>query len=280
MRKAYHDVSIVRNEEKDNELIGVSLGYDYCAEHEWGIKGIKREFGIDNSKIGIDGRSITKGSVLYKEKGKLALIRNADNFMVSYHKLNEKSFDECLPHDLQHLREDKEIHTAWSEEDFCVVGPIDVIKELKEAFDNKNICFATINSMPAFGGTSLCILIKDRVPQEAVDQMAYVDNKARDLVEYENKIGLTKLKEKVFKSRYSNDFDAKKHKYWMALSPNWINYKNENPEAKKKSNTEYDIKYWVNYGDDETYGWFTVEQIKQWLETPELKLSSFGGNKG
>jgi hypothetical protein len=28
MRKAYNNVSIVRNEEKDNELIGVSLGYD------------------------------------------------------------------------------------------------------------------------------------------------------------------------------------------------------------------------------------------------------------
>jgi hypothetical protein len=178
------------------------------------------------------------------------------------------------------LREDKEIHTAWAEDDFCVVGPVEVIKQLKEAFDNKNICFATINSMPAFGGTSLCILIKDRVPQEAVDQMAYVDNKAKDLVKYEEKIGIAKLKEKKFMSKYNDEFDKTKHKYWMALSPSWINYKNENPEAKTNNKTEYDIKYWVNYGDDETYGWFTVEQIKQWLETPELKLSSFGGNKG
>jgi hypothetical protein len=38
MRKAYNNVSIVRNEEKENELIGVSLGYDYCAEHEWESK--------------------------------------------------------------------------------------------------------------------------------------------------------------------------------------------------------------------------------------------------
>jgi hypothetical protein len=279
MRKAYQDVSIVRNEEKNNELIGVSLGYDYCAEHEWGIKGIKREFGFDNAKIGIEGRSITKGGVLYKEKGNLALIRNSDNFQITYNKLDEKNFDECLPRDLQHLREDKEIHTAWAEDNFCVVGPVDVIKQLKEAFDNKNICFATINSMPAFGGTSLCILIKDRVPQEAVDSMAYVDNKAKDLVEYENKIGISKLKEKVFKSVHNNDFDSTKHKYWMALSPRWINYNNENPETKKKDNTEYDIAYWVNYGDNETYGWFTVEQIKQWLENQDVKLASLGGTK-
>lgn len=279
MRKAYHDLSIVRNEEKDNQLIGVSLGYDYCAEHEWGIKGIKREFGIDNSKIGIEGRSITKGSVLYKEKGKLALIRNADNFQITYHKLNEKDFDECLPYDLKYLRENKEIHTAWAEDDFCVVGPIEVIKELKEAFDNKNIAFATINTMAAFGGTSLCILIKDRIPQEAVDQMAYVDNRAIDLEKYEEEIGIAKLKEEKFKSIYSSDFDNKKHKYWMALSPRWINYKNENPNANKKDNTKYNIRYWVNYGDNETYGWFTVEQIKKWLENQDVKLCSLGGTK-
>jgi len=274
MRKAYNDVSIVRDENKNNQLIGISLGYDFCAEHEWGIKGIKEEFGIYHDKIGIDGRSITKGSVIYKEKSDLALIRNSDNFNVSYYKLDEQDFDECLPYDLKHLDNKKEIQTAWAEDDFCVVGPIDVIKELKEAFDNKNICFATINSMPAFGGTSLCILIKDRVPQEAVDQMVYADNKAKDLIKYEEKIGITKLKNKVFKSVYSNDFDINKHKYWMALSPKWINYKNECPENKEKNKTEYDIKYWVNYGDNETYGWFTVEQIKKWLENPKVRLKT------
>lgn len=274
MRKAYQNVSIVRNEEKNNELIGVSLGYDFCAEHEWGTKGIKREFGIDSTKIGIDARSITKGSVLYKEKGEIALIRNGDNFSITYNNLAEKSFDECLPHDLKHLS-DKELHTAWSEDDFCVVGPIDVIKELKEAFDKHNVCFATINDLPAFGGTSLCILIKDRLPQESIDLMAYVDNKSLDLVTYEKEIGIAELKETKYKSKYSNDFDETKDKYWMALSPRWINYKNESPSDKEKSKTKFDIMYWVNYGDDETYGWFTVEQIKEWLETPTLKLASF-----
>lgn len=273
MRKAYNNVSIVRNEEKENELIGVSLGYDFCAEHEWGIKEIKENFGISaKDKIGIDARSITKGSVIFKEKDGLGLIRGCDSFAARYHKLDDRSFDECIPHDLKYLDKDKEVHTAWCDNDFCVIGPVEDIREIANAFEKKNICFATINDMPAFGGTSLCILIKDRVPQEAVEQMAYVDTKARDLSKYEEKIGITKLKEKKYKSTYSNDFDEKKHKYWMALSPRWINYKNEDPESKINSNTEYDIMYWVNYGDDETYGWFTVEQIKKWLETPGLKL--------
>jgi hypothetical protein len=276
MRRAYNDVSIVRNGEKNNELIGVSLGYDFCAEHEWGIKGIKSNFGITvEKKIGIDARSITKGSVIFKEKGKLGLIRTGDSWSAKYHKLDERSFDECVPHDLKHLREDQDVHTAWCEDDFCVIGPVDDIREIAHAFEKKNICFATINDMPAFGGTSLCILIKDRVPQEVAETLTYVDTKARDLSKYEEKIGIAKLKEKKYKSAYSNDFDVNKHKYWMALSPRWMNYKNENPEHNEKNNTKFDIMYWVNYGDNETYGWFTVEQIKEWLETPSLRLSSF-----
>lgn len=39
MRKAYSNVFFITEGEK--KFIGVSLGYDYCAEHEWGIKGIR-----------------------------------------------------------------------------------------------------------------------------------------------------------------------------------------------------------------------------------------------
>ena len=276
MRKAYNNVSIVRNEEKNNELIGVSLGYDFCAEHEWGIKGIKSNFGITSEKkIGIDARSITKGSVIFKEKDNLGLIRTGDSWFAKYHNLDERSFDECVPHDLKYLDKDKDVYTAWCEDDFCVIGPVDDIREIAKAFEKKNICFATINDMPAFGGTSLCILIKDRVPQKAAETMTYVDTKERDLFKYEEKIGIAKLKEKKYKSAYSNDYDVNKHKYWMALSPRWTNYKNEDPESLARNNTKFDIMYWVNYGDNETYGWFTVEQIKEWLETPSLRLSSF-----
>lgn len=44
MRKAHNDVDFIFDDNK--ALIGVCLGYDYCAEHEWGIKGIKQALGI------------------------------------------------------------------------------------------------------------------------------------------------------------------------------------------------------------------------------------------
>jgi hypothetical protein len=92
------------------------------------------------------------------------------------------------------------------------------------------------------------------------------------LEKYELQIGLWKLKEEQLQLR--GQTNGAKGKYWMALSPKWID-----EERKKATKTEYEIAYWVNYGDDNTYGWFTVEQIIKWLTTPELKLSEFGGTK-
>lgn len=88
---------------------------------------------------------------------------------------------------------------------------------------------------------------------------------------YEAQIGLAKLKEEQ-RNIYRNS-NGKKGKYWMALSPKWI----DSDEWKKKLGTEFEIAYWVNYGDDDVYGWFSVEQIKQWLSNPDLKLKTLGG---
>ena len=53
----------------NNEFVGIDLGADFCAEHEWGIKGIVREFGVDGNKVGIDGRMVTvvPKSLIYKD---------------------------------------------------------------------------------------------------------------------------------------------------------------------------------------------------------------------
>lgn len=85
------------------------------------------------------------------------------------------------------------------------------------------------------------------------------------LKKYEIQIGLFKLKEE------QRRLNAKQ---WLALSPKWID-----KETKIKAKTKYEIKYWVNYGDGDTYGWFTVEQIIEWLKTPNLKLHTLGGTK-
>jgi len=93
-----------------------------------------------------------------------------------------------------------------------------------------------------------------------------------NLEKYEMQIGVWKLKEEQLQLRRQTN--GNKGKYWMALSPKWID-----EDIKKAIKTEYEIRYWVNYGDNKTYGWFTVEQIITWLTTPQIQLSELGGTK-
>lgn len=106
---------------------------------------------------------------------------------------------------------------------------------------------------------------------EDIASLNFERNK-ENLQKYEMKIGLYHLKEEQLTIRRNTN--SKDGKYWMACSPRWID-----KESKGRLNTEFDIAYWVNYGDDETYGLFTVEQIKQWLTTPGLKLHTIGGTR-
>jgi hypothetical protein len=271
MRKTYNNKKIITD--PDGMLIAISLGYDFCSEHEWGINGIRANLGIDISKLGIKGRKITKNDcVVYKEDKDIALLIVQSSWKNDG--INNASFKDSLPYDL-HIPDKYtigEINCAWDENSFGIVGPIKYLRVLKEAFDKKDIAIAFISDkIPVFSGTSLCVCIASKLPKEALDEMYNKDKSKSDLIKYEKKIGLSQLKEKARKSS----------KYWVALSPKWINYEDsvKREEKKKETGTKYDIMYWVNYGDHETYGWFSVEKIKQWLSTPELKLITLGGQK-
>lgn len=110
------------------------------------------------------------------------------------------------------------------------------------------------------------------IPITETSSLNFVKNDA-NLEKYEMQIGMHKLKEEQL-TIYRNS-NGKKGKYWLALSPKWI----DKDGWKKRLGTKYNIAYWVNYGDDETYGWFSVEQIKEWLSNPDLKLKTLGGSK-
>lgn len=248
---------------------GISLGYDYCAEHEWGIERMRNKFGIDTHKMGVDGRTITKGEVIFKEDEDLCVLTSYKPYGLK----DDYTAKDILAYDITSFIND--IRTAWNESDFCIATKkkdlFKYIKELYDAFQNKNITITFLSPViPAFENASLSILIRDRLPKEVTDQMWLADKKSADLIEYEKKIGVTKLKEDT-RDGYKSE------KYFMACSPRWIDY--EDPENRKKEKkqwgTKYDILFWVNYSDDDdNYGWYTAEDIIEWLSTPGLKLKS------
>lgn len=292
MRKASSDYGLIVI---DDKFIGVSLGYDYCSEHEWGIKGLKRLCGMpeaNKKNMGVKNRTITQCPILvFKES-----VKKKKNFAILYSGYEYGTQEESenqIPHDFKNYGDDliwnekwntehpqKEtrdnIQTAWDKDSFGVsvmgVKEIGYLKELHKAFENLNVTIAVVNlgANNPFAGSSLSLLITDRIPQKTLDLMYLGDKEYFDREDYEEKIGMKKIIKKYCnKNGYNGD------KYFLACSPKWIDYEDvENREARKKElNTKYDIQYWINYSDNDTNcGWYTVEEIKKWLTTPYLHL--------
>ena len=267
MRRAYQNNKFIVD---DGTFYGVSLGYDFTAEHEWGIEEMQNKFGIKKDEMGVAGRKINKGEVFFKEDNGLCVLTSHK----AYGLKEDYTAKNILAHDIGHFSSESDVECAWDESDFCVATEnpdcFKYVRELYEAFLNNNIVITFLApTLAAFENASLSLMIYDRLPKEATDQMYMSDKKHKDLYEYEKEIGVTELKEKN-KGKYHEG------NYFMACSPRWICYEDEKKreEIKKRVNTKYNIMFWVNYSDDDNnYGSYTAEHIIKWLSTPGLKLS-------
>jgi len=300
MRLASSDYAIITSND-NKEFLGIALGYDYCAEHEWGIKEMKRMFGIPEGgakNMGVKSRTITQNipNLIFKKE---TYKKQKFGILYTGYQYWREGEDNPIPHGLSDYKKDilwrvewdaknpregrdskDPMKTAWSSSGFAVavMGEKEVqwLEELYEAFNNKNVVIAMINhrAINPFAGTSLSLMIADRLPKEITDMMYDADKKYYDREAYEKKIGMTKLKEKTRKDSHDNKY-GHAHGYYIACSAKWIDYEDkENREKQKKEyHTKYDIVYWVNYSDDDdTHDHFIVEEVKAWL-SGKKKLS-------
>ena len=312
MRRATSNYSILVNED---EFVGISLGADFTSEHEWGIKGMRETFGIPESSkktMGVKSRTITHcpNTLLFKRGDDWAVlwvayedwypkkqVRQELPSEIANFKDHIKWEQEWYEKELARAKKSKEkdkyvpekkdpLVTAWDEKTFgvAVVGKQETewLEFLYKQFQNKNIAISMMNMSPnnPFSNSSLTLAIRDRLPKEVTDLMYQADKKYYDLQDYEKKIGMVKLKERVKKQRQKKAQESNSHyyqglHYYMACSPSWIDYEDTENRKKKKEEwgTKYDILYWINYSDDDSnYGWYTVEQIKEWLSGDKTLL--------
>lgn len=172
----------------ENEVFyGISLGYDFCAEHEWGIKQLQKKLGIDSEKLGVDGRTITtkdESIVFVVEGNKSILITKRWSFEdeeLIVEKLLNRGLEIDEYFNSQQTDElKKDLSTAWDGQSFGIFSQdgkkTEYLKELYEAFKINNVVFAFLktNDNP-FKNASLCILIKDKLPQDMIDSMYNYD---------------------------------------------------------------------------------------------------------
>ena len=230
----------------NNEFVGIDLGADFCAEHEWGIKGIVREFGVDGNKVGIDGRMVTvvPKSLVYTdityEKQKCHLLvlipYYKDDFKISSDIL--KSW-ELYPYPLKEY----DITTAWDEKSFAILVTDKYKNELKElynAFLNLDVAVGIAPS-EAFKNGGLKFCIKSRLPKETIQSIKDAD---LDYLALQKAVEKTKIKKILEKAG----------KKYFALSPRW------------KDDNKKEVIFWLNpmEQDKNNCGWFTVDDLKDW----------------
>ncbi len=236
----------------DGNLIGFCLGWDFTAEHEWGISRIERNFGIrgrNREVLGVEARQITTDGPLYLDDYVHVLISN--NYFKPKH---IDSYVRDLP-----LYGKDEMASAWSESDFGIrlkEDPNGHLKELSEAFSRKDIAIWLGGGGKPFSNAGLVIAIVSRVPEEHREIMRQADEDHFKLFDAAEATGI----EKRLKAA---------DKEWFCLSPRW------GVGGVIKKETEHPVVFWLNPREQNKHkaGWVTVEELDQWIdgEGPVLK---------
>ena len=121
------------------ECAGIHLRADYCAEHEWGIKGFKRSFGMDETKLGIEKRRIRNNGGVYlvkftKKGEKCAFLTNYRThraYSVNREELKGTDIKDFIYEsrwfDLTHNEQSEGVAGAWDEKHFIFVVKAKII---------------------------------------------------------------------------------------------------------------------------------------------------------
>ena len=256
---------------ENDTFIGIHLGADFCAEHEWGIDGIKKLFGMSTEKtykpFGIERRRIKEFNtecVYFHQDGNFAVllvdgileytikdIRKAGSFKAWLRKTS------C---DGIHM-EDQELVTAWSEGDIgiAVQGQENVTKleQLYEAMKKKDVAIFIGGSDGIISNAGLNMMIVSAIPKESLDAAKRTDKDAFNLVKAAEKTGIKKKIDEANKGTIGFD----KPVGYYALSPRWAK------DVTVKSRTKYPVVFWLNPQNqkENNFGWFTVEELEQWI---------------
>lgn len=250
MRKGFNSGLLLgTNSTGSNNLVGINLGADYCAEHEFGIATLQGLFKVNNDVniLGINRRKINTvpDKLIFKEiniNNKIYYILLLKYFW-DKNEL-EKNCEEWIPKDLLPNNDD-DLICAWDERSFgIVVSEVykEEINELYTAFLNKNIAIA-IGASSGLKNGGLIFLIISKLSSEYIDNIYKTDKDYLNLQKAAKAIGIYEILKK-----------AKKE--WLALIPKW------------KDDNKKEIIFWLNPKNQTMYkfGWYTVEDLKDWTE--------------
>lgn len=246
-----------------DKVVGINLGADYCAEHEWGIKSLKRQLAIDPNEIGIEARKIQR---LKPEDLRLVdtKITKYGDFVskagkaVRHKTVKAKALIFCEGIYWSHLKPgeyvgsrelqiygDKTMATAWDEGSFGILVEeehFDKLQQIYDAFLRMDIS-VWLGGGGVFQNAGLVVAITSNVPEASKKTMRNADLDRFALEEAHKRSG---IEEELTKAG----------KRWFALSPRW------------KDSEKTELVWWLNPMEQHIheFGWFDINDLRQWAK--------------
>lgn len=271
----------------DGKIYAISLGADHVAEHEWGIDETYRMFGINPDDIGVnptgvksrivkqrpDSLMLTEHSIRKRPGGRSVGWKGVLMMMMSRRCLDSDT--DIDPRELREMydsvgRDDDQepLSTAWSDGDFAIFArkedEIQFLRDLDEAFSNNDVV-VWLGGGGVFRNAGLCFGILSRMPKELIQSYEDTDKDKIALTKADEATGIKARLEAASEASGVKDYFRKPFRYY-ALSPKWAGEIKSTKDGEIK--TAYDVIYWLNPCDQDNvnFGWFTVEQLDQWIK--------------
>lgn len=226
----------------NGQLIALNLGSDYCAEHEWGIKDLRRTFGMDDQSLGLDKRLAkqTSEDLVWVS----ASTKGSNNKTVKYEGLWLRSWSGATePHDVFFYREST-LWTGWSERDFGAFSTneneIAHLKELFDLFQKPNSVAIWLGGGGVFKNAGLVIGVAPRFSEELRTSWLKADEEA------------LKLKADAEATGIHARLKAANMRYFACSA---------------KRQKDGSIKFWLNPEEQHktNCGLYSVEELDQWI---------------
>lgn len=238
---------------KKDEPIGINLGADFCAEHEWGIQRMCNRLGVinNNTVVGVERRRITKGEtvgggLVTVKKKKYFYIYSANiNYLMEEEKKTLRNIMDSLGMYLgEGTLEKYGFMSFWDEGGFQVL-----FNEKYIGLGEKLLCAIKENDALIYVGKSenpfirsgLHIVILSKMDKEKINEMKEKDEDKNKLIECAANTGIHQILKNAGKQ-------------YFALTPRW------------KNDEKKEVVFWLNPMQQHLYnfGWFTVKELQLW----------------
>ena len=272
MRRSFNDTGWILDQQSN--VLGFSLGFDFCSEHEWGANYLRSALGIThkNNPVGIEERSMTA-------------LRSQDLHLIEYVvRTGPKDQKQNVPHAILAL---SSLPASWPEapkhkkdwatrlmvgfqveaeskyydaqkHDIAVVWSgtkgfamhvrgdqnIERLKALHAAFFSKDIALMDASAV-GFLRKALALVMPSKVPQDIKDNL-----KSGDL-------GLQRLLTAAQDSGIAEELRLAGCGYY-ALSPAW----------RRQDEATGELIFFLNPEDQRknAFGWFGLADLRQWIK--------------